>query len=222
MSPADAAALELALRLDPAPMALHLGPPDSPALRDFLGMGLASMTVVEGIGPEADVLPVLEALMREAAPQVILMGERTEAGECSGMLPYLLARALGRPLLPQAISLEREGARTIAVRQLPGGSRQRIAADGPVLVTAATQGIKPRQSAFGPARRGRIETQIVQAPEDTDRLSWTLSPARQRPPRLRASSNEAAGPGAPLTGLNPREAAEQIHEFLLSRGILPP
>src|SRR5258708_2396946 len=89
----DARALELALRLGPSIQlhAIHAGDPAEPALADYLGMGLQSLTVLKQ--PRgADVLPALAAHLTALKPGLILAGTAAEIGEGSGMLPYLLAR----------------------------------------------------------------------------------------------------------------------------------
>lgn len=219
--PADAAALELALRLTPSPVALHVGSANDPALRDYLGMGLASMTVIEGPESDDDIYPVLLEHIRGLDPRVVITGERTERGEASGMLPYLLAKALGRPLLPQSISLAFDREKVVAVRQLAGGRRHRIAATGAAIASVPSTGVVPRFPAFGPARRGQMEIIKAAALPDRERQGWPLAPSRPRPPRLRpGAASQSAGTKAPLTGLSPRAAAEEIYSFLATHGLL--
>src|SRR5690349_249452 len=71
-APLDAQALELALRLTESGQtarihALHAGNPDEPSLRDYLGMGLDRLEVLE-TAPGADPVPALIARLRELAP----------------------------------------------------------------------------------------------------------------------------------------------------------
>lgn len=221
MSSSDASALELALRLTASPAAIHVGSAQEAALRDYLGMGLARLTVLEGARDSDDILPALCDQIRSLNPRLVILGERAEAGEASGMLPYLLAEALDRTLLPQTVNLAFEGERTIATRQLGGGRRHRIAAEGPVIATVPAQGVETRFPAFGPARRGMIEATQFEAAVDDERESWTLAPARLRPPKLRpGGSSQQAAARAPLTGLSPETAAEQIYAFLATHGVL--
>ena len=70
--PLDAQALELALRLVEAGHAtrihaLHAGNPAEPALRDYLGMGLDRLEVLE-TAPGADPVPALTAACAACLP----------------------------------------------------------------------------------------------------------------------------------------------------------
>ncbi|MDR0810406.1 MAG: hypothetical protein LBE86_14975, partial [Gemmobacter sp.] len=107
MNPACARATELALRSGRAVTALHVGDPANPALRDYLGLGLPSMTVLDTGGP-ADALPALIEELALLSPRIILCGDVTEAGEGGGMLPYALAGRLGMAVLAGIVALEGE------------------------------------------------------------------------------------------------------------------
>ena len=87
----DARAVEMGLQLAGDDLhVLHAGNPHEPALRAYLGMGLAQLQVLEQ-PPQADAVPVLRDYLREAGVQLVLTGNQAETGEGSGMLPYLLA-----------------------------------------------------------------------------------------------------------------------------------
>jgi len=64
------------------------------ALRSYLGMGLAEMSLLE-MPAQADAVLVIAEHLKQKTPDVILTGVRAESGESSGMLPYLLAEHLG-------------------------------------------------------------------------------------------------------------------------------
>src|SRR5215468_1972720 len=80
----DARALELALRLGPGVRihAIHAGDPAEPALADYLGMGIESLTVLRQ-PPGSDVLPALASRLAVLKPALIFAGLATEAGEGS-------------------------------------------------------------------------------------------------------------------------------------------
>lgn len=87
---ADARALELALRLPGAEIhAVHAGDPDEPALRDYLGMGIARLGVVP-MPQGHDPIPALIAWLRSLQPDIVLAGLRGENGLDTGLCPTRL------------------------------------------------------------------------------------------------------------------------------------
>ena len=103
----DGAALALARRLGGASVAvLHAGDPDEPALRGYLALGAPCVQTID-VPRDRDVLDPLAALLSDYA--LVLCGSRGESGMGSGLLPYLLAQRLGRPLLPNVLSAQLAG-----------------------------------------------------------------------------------------------------------------
>lgn len=81
------------------------------------------------------------------------------------MLPFLLAEKLGWPLIVGLAEVESIDNGTAQVLQaLPRGQRRRLKVRLPLLATVDNAAPKPRQSAFGPARRGYWR-----------RVTWPLS-----------------------------------------------
>ncbi|MFA9461323.1 electron transfer flavoprotein subunit beta [Thiohalorhabdus methylotrophus] len=229
-APGDARAVELALRLTPRPLVLHAGDPEEPALRDYLGMGVETLTVLE-CPDESDPIPCLAATLEGHRPELILTAQRTEHGPATGYLPYAVARALGAALAPAILDItpgEPDG--FYLAQALPGGRRRSLRARSPVVATVDRAAPAPRPSAFGPARRGTIHVQRPDVPPPTaDRPE--AHPARRRPKRLRAAEGTAAerqaalrggggGNGRTLETPSPPEAARAIHAFLLDAGVL--
>ena len=132
-APLDAQALELALRLTESGQAatrihaLHAGNPSEPALRDYLGMGLDRLEVLE-TAPGADPVPALTARLRDLSPALILAGSVAEGGEDSGMVPYLIAQALNRTLVPDIVGIDFTDAEAALTQALPRGQRRLITA----------------------------------------------------------------------------------------------
>lgn len=230
----DARALELALSLGERARlsAVHAGQPDEPALRDYLGMGLATLRVL-GQPAEADALPALVWHLRRQPPGLLLAGAAAETGEGSGFLPYALAAALGCVLVPDIVSLRLTGDGVELDQALPGGRRRRLFARLPLMATVGRQAPEARASAFGPARRGSIETIAVPAPlGDPMRREWRESALRPRPrrlmapvagsaeERLRAITQVQAGRGRLLADPTPEEAARAIYDYLVEESIL--
>ena len=159
----DARAVELGLQLAGDNLqVLHAGDVAEPALRAYLGMGLEQLHVLEQ--PEgADALPALTAYLRDAGAQVVLTGSQAETGEGSGMLPFLLAESLGWPLVVGLAQVESiDGSSALVLQALPRGQRRRLKVRLPFLATVDNAAPKPRQSAYGPARRGVLQADEVE------------------------------------------------------------
>jgi electron transfer flavoprotein beta subunit len=229
---ADARALELALRLPDARLhVIHAGDPAEPALRDFLGMGVAEVAVLD-LPKGADPLPALAGHLKTLRPALVLTGQRAEAGEDSGLLPYLLAEALDAALVPAVVAASFEGDTAALQQALPRGRRRDLRASWPLVATVSPSAPAPRLPAFGPARRGRIETLAAEALADTARSEWKEKPARRRPKRLKVIGKGSAadrvkavtemqgGKGKLLTDVTPEAAAEAVWAYLVEEGIV--
>jgi len=229
----DARALELALRLSPAvpPLVIHAGDPREPALRDYLGMGLESLTVLD-LPADADPIPTLVEHLRAQRPRLVLAGTAAEAGEGSGALPYAVAAALDAVLAADIAEIALAGDGLDLLQALPRGRRRRLSAALPAVVTVGPSAPAARPFAFGPARRGRIEVVAAAAVPDTERAAWQWRPARPRPKRLkvasggsaaerlRAATEVAAGHGRLMVNPPPDEAARAIWDYLRAEGIV--
>jgi electron transfer flavoprotein beta subunit len=229
----DARALELALRLSRSapPLVIHAGDPGEPAVRDYLGMGLDSLTVLH-LPADADPLPALIEYLKDLRPRLVLAGTGAEAGEGSGLLPYAIAQALDAAIAADVADIERAGDRLDLLQALPRGRRRRLSAALPAVVTVGLAAPPARPFAFGPARRGRIDVVEAAIVPDAERASWQLRPARARPKRLkvaaggtaaerlRAATEIAAGRGRLLVNPSPADAARAIWDYLRAEGIV--
>ena len=229
---ADARALELALNIPGARIhALHAGDPQEPALADYLGMGLETLTVL-AVAFDADPVPALIDRLKAIGCGLVLAGQRAEAGEDSGLVPYLVAEGLGAAIVPGAVELVLKDGRAEILQGLPRGRRRALSSSLPLVATVSALAPAPRMSAFGLARRGRLDIRAAGAPRDEERLSWRIRPARRRPKRLkiakaasaadrvRAVTEMAAGKGRVLTGLSPEAAADAVFAYLVEEGIV--
>ncbi|WP_447956719.1 electron transfer flavoprotein subunit beta [Vreelandella sp. EE7] len=233
----DARAVEMALSLKGASIELlhagqHAGEHEE-ALRGYLGMGIESVNLIEQ-APNADVVPALSEALRENAPQLILTGSRAETGEASGVLPYLLAEALGWPIITSLAAVEKvEQGTAVVLQALPRGKRRRLRIRLPAIATVDTSAPAARQSAFGPAKRGELAPSEAQSVLDEPLAGWQFYPARKRPKRLRIVKSSSArdrfkaaaakadgGGGQTLSDVTPEQGAEAIFKLLKEEGVL--
>lgn len=224
-APLDARAVEMGLGLSGARLrVVHAGDPDNPALRDYLGMGLPTLTVLQQ-PPHGDSLPALLRWARREQPELLLLGCRANGGEDSGMAPFLLAQALGYAVVVDAVQVEVRERRLEIVQALPRGQRRLIRAELPCVITVGAAAPAPRQSAYGQARRGRIAIEPVEPAADIEAIHWEIQSARTRPKRLKVVKAKTAaerfmaatavrGGGKTVRGVSPAEAARIIYDYL--------
>lgn len=231
-APLDARALEMGLALNATPLqVVHAGDPAAPALREYLGMGLPSMTVIQQAADD-DAMQALSQWARREQPQLILTGCRADGAEDSGMLPFLLAQELGYAVVIDAVQVKERGGELDIVQALPRGQRRRIQVKLPCVVAVGAAAPSPRQSAYGAAQRGTIQVEIPeQAAPDSEAAQWQVQPARKRPKRLKLvkattaaerfmAATAVQGGGKTISGMAPAEAAREIFDYLKQEDLI--
>jgi electron transfer flavoprotein beta subunit len=231
----EAQAVRLAAECRGEIVGLHAGPGDDGPLTEHLGTGLAEIVLRE-IPAGADPVPSLVASLAEHAPDLILAGRRGQGGEDTGLVPYAVAAALGRPIVADAAALapaEGDPGALVVDQALPRGERRRVTVRLPALVTVHPAAPPPLPFAYGAARRGRIVRRpgIVASPVATPDLAER--PYRKRPrliartaagasaaDRLKAATEAASGGGRVLVDPAPDLAAAEILAFLREIGVL--
>lgn len=166
---------------------VHAGDPHEPALNDYLAYGAGKIEVLN-VSQGNDALSAIAQHVKTA--DLILTGHRAENGEGSGLLPYLLAHALDRPIIADALDVHIEN-NDVRVRQfLPKGKRRMIAAPLPLVL--AVHPLAPATLTYAHARRiaGRIETiTATGSPSRSKTTAWTIEPGARRPNQLKAPEN---------------------------------
>lgn len=189
----DAVALGLARKLGGDRLrVIHVGAAEEPSIRDYLALGAGRVEVLSTAGGQDPVQP-LAIHLKDA--DVILTGSRAELGAGSGMLPYRLAHAMGRPIIANVLGAMIDG-NGVTVRQfLPKGRRRGIAAPVPVILVVHP--MAPTGFNYAHARRvaGRVEAVPALAAPDVGNApdwvsAWTVEPASRRPVRLKAQENK--------------------------------
>lgn len=237
----DARAVELGLGLAGTGLnLLHAGDPANPCLREYLGMGLPSMQVL-AVEPSQDPLPALLWQLEQQCPQILLAGCAAEQGEASGLLPYLVAKKLGWPLVNNIAGIRSvENGYAELLQALPRGQRRVVRVRLPFVATVDKAAPAPRQSAFAVARRGQLD--VLGIPSEVVSKcaavadSVDIQPARKRPRRLaaamdsgpksaadrfKAATAKQASSGNTVMNNQPvSEQAQAIFKLLLEEGVV--
>ena len=156
LNPADAVALELALRLrsrGDAVSALTVGPVEAEAvLREALAVGADSVLRLwdETQGatrPTASAMLLAAALRTEGLPDLLLCGWRSLAGG-SGKVPALLGEYLNWPVVTDITALEIQAARVYFQRRLARGGRAEGEVTMPAVLAIAAEDIRLRYASL--------------------------------------------------------------------------
>lgn len=231
----DARAVEMGLVLAPDRLeVLHAGNPATAALREYAGMGLSTLKVIEQ-SAEADVVPALSDYLARNRPDIILTGVRSESGESSGMVAYLLGEKLNLPVVTGIAEIRSVSDGQAEILQaLPRGQRRAVRVTLPFVASVDSAAAAARQSAYGPASRAQLESESTSIEVvDQVRSAWSETPARKRPKRLKvvkaktaadrfkAATAKATGDGGRvMRDESAQEKAKAIFELLLEEGVL--
>lgn len=230
----DARAVELGLDLVGSRLRLvHAGEAQQPVLRQYLGMGLSDLTLLD-TPEEADVIPALIDHLAKQPADIVLAGVRAESGEASGMLPYLLAERLGWPIVPRIAGFRRINEREAEVLQaLPRGQRRALKVTLPFIATIDNAAPEPRQYAYGPGQRGQLNKTEAPVLIDVERSEWQEQPAKPRPKRLNVVKAKSAADrfkaatakpqgqgGRVLKNESNKEKAQAILDLLVEEGVV--
>ncbi|NQY98425.1 MAG: hypothetical protein HRT82_14830 [Henriciella sp.] len=225
-APLDARAAELALQCtercpDMDMEVVHAGSPIAPFLEDYLGMGLKKVTVLH-TGANEDPIPALQSYLKASDPDLIMCGDHSNDGYASGLVPYLLAEALQRPIVSSIEDIIDLGA-SIKIRQaLERGLRREMVISAPCILTVGFAGPPPRLPAPGKAKAGKVTAREGDWEQKSNAVLGRRGPAAaivkqldaidpnaSAEERLAAITSAGSGGGEVLNS-TPQEAAELI------------
>ncbi|MGV8853907.1 MAG: FAD-binding protein [Devosia sp.] len=182
----DVLALELARQLSPDVTLLHAAP-DNAATADYLAYGATALDHLPTT-PEHDIAKILAE--QATGHDLILAGTRAEGGEGSGLVPYLVAEALGLPIVAQAIAITVADGHAEVTQALAKGQRRQLRVALPaVVVVHPGAPVTPR---YAYARRLSGKVQTLPAPTLAPEPSaWHTEPATRRPVKFKAAETKA-------------------------------
>ena len=233
----DSRALEMALALSDKTRVqltpLHAGQSDEPALRQYAGMGLSSLTVIKQQAEEDTVVTLAQYLLKNPA-DLILCGIRAESGESSGLVPYLLAQKLAYPIVNNVADILEIDEQSVEVLQaLPRGQRRKVKVKRPCVLTIDNAAPAPRQSAFGPGQRTGFVMETVNSQSDQEKESWIINDAKPRPKRMKkvkaktaadrfkaATAKSQSSGGQVIKDQSPEAMATLLVDRLVQEGVL--
>lgn len=184
---ADAVAVALGLQLALPMRLLCAGDmPDSVA-RDYLALGALRLEILQ-CAPDAPLLPTLLPALQDVP--WILTGSRSEADQGSGVLPYALGAALGRPVVCDVLAIEPEGAAMIVTQALPKGARRRLRVQAPAVLAVSAAAPLTLRHSLADAMTGQITRTPVaaMAPTTPATPAGQLVPASKRRKLLEAKT----------------------------------
>lgn len=143
-SRADATAAALALGLPGQLRLLSAGAMPEAVARDYLALGARQLEVLE-TAKDTDVCASLLPALRNTP--WIVTGTRGESEQGSGVLPFVLGAALGRPVVTDVVAVQPDASSWVVTQALPKGARRRLRVSAPaVLAISAAAPVTLRHS----------------------------------------------------------------------------
>jgi electron transfer flavoprotein beta subunit len=159
-SRADATAVALALSLPGRVRLLSAGTLPDAVAREYLAQGAPHLEVLES-EPDSGIAALLAPALSQT--RWILTGTRDDSEAGTGVLPFALGTALGRPVITDVVAVDVEGDDWIVTQALPKGARRRLRLRVPaVLAISPAAPLKLRHS-IADAQAGTIVRKTVAA-----------------------------------------------------------
>jgi electron transfer flavoprotein beta subunit len=214
-SPADEAALEVALRLGGPVTVVCAGPAGAePMLRAARAAGATAAVRVDGLPPGASSAAVAAALggpLRAAGADLVLCGDRS-LDRGTGSVPAFLAAALGAAQALGATAVEASGDGSgrglVVTRRLDGGRREVLRVGRPAVVSVEGGVARLRRAAL-PAVLEADRAAVTVVAAGTPALEAATVGAGVAPPARR-------GPYRPRARIRPGPPDADAHARILS------
>ncbi|MGB0965336.1 MAG: hypothetical protein ACPGU3_04155 [Litorivicinus sp.] len=186
LSPNDARALALAKKWIDQPRLVHVGEvSQQQVLRQYLGLGFDQVDLIE-LKPGQDVCSALAADLAANPSDLVLAGERACGQEDTGLVPYLLAQALGLPLIDRVIGTQGDQ----LTQFLPKGQRRVLTRPPACLLTVSDKAPLELEYLARRARQGRINIHgALEHPIPALYQGWQQEPSRPGRKRLSIASS---------------------------------
>lgn len=226
-SRADATAVALAQSLPGQPRLLCAGAMPDTVARDYLALGVTRLDVLTA-STNSDLVATLLPALKDT--RWVITGTRGEAEMGSGVLPYALGAALGRPVIADVLAVEPEGAAWVVTQALPKGARRRLRVSGPAVLAVSAAAPFALRHSLADAQAGVVTRTAVPA--------LTVPDAAQRAPRnkrrklleavtrqsgharmLGAIESPSTG-GAVLQNGTPQSKAQAVLDYLRTHSIV--
>jgi electron transfer flavoprotein beta subunit len=187
-NPDDVVALELARGLGDDVTVLHAGDGTEAAISDYFAYGATRLDVVPASAGNDVTATLAERL---AGFDLLLTGSRSEGGEGSGLVPYLVAERLGLPIVGQALGVTVADGHAEVTQFMPKGQRRKVRVRLPAVI--AVHPMAPVTPRYAYARRvaGRIVQQPAPQPTTPSPVAWHVAPATKKPVKFKAAETKA-------------------------------
>lgn len=236
----DALAVALALQqAAPADVRLlHAGAMGDETARDYLALGAGAIELIEAAEGDMSTASVVRCLAAALADEsLVLAGSRADDRHGSGVLPFALAAALGRPLIADVVELQAEGPGWIVTQALPKGARRRLRLTVPAVLAIAPNAELPLRHSYADRIAGRILRRApppaASAPTPTPPVAEGRVPAARRLKPLEARvaqsgharmqaavGGPAAAGGTVISTGSPDDKARAVLQYLRSHALV--
>jgi electron transfer flavoprotein beta subunit len=226
-SRADATAVALALSLPGKPRLLSAGAMPEAVARDYLALGAPRLDVLTS-QPESDVVATLLPALKDT--RWVFTGTRGEAEMGSGLLPFALGAALGRPVINDVLAVEPDGSSWVVTQALPRGARRRLRVSGPAVLAVSAAAPFTLRHSLADALAGVIHRAAVSAPAGSDLAQ--RAPRNKRRKLLEAHTRQSgharmlgaiespATGGTVLQTGSPQSKAQAVLDYLRTHSIV--
>jgi electron transfer flavoprotein beta subunit len=171
---------------------IHAGSRDEAALLDYLALGAGRIEVVPS-SKEVDIAALLTPMLAEF--DLVITGSKAERGAGSGLLPYVLAQRLGRPIVANVLDIELRSGEAHVLQFLPRGKRRRLAVTLPAVLVVHPLASAETSYAYARQRRGQIVEAAPPSPAPAVAATappWTISSEARRIIPLKAEDKKPA------------------------------